>query len=171
MTIRSQQLDGHSENRLVENLDEWRIVDDEFDYCDSVVVADSEGDYELSLDYENETVGRVLGTERYAEELSEEGLAATGYSWMVGEQITDSLVPHVEEGVNYGLANQRGQLVLYDSEGNVEQLEETGIEEDGMVAYFWEEREDDTHFEERGKLHLVPSEDTDVEMNGFALDV
>jgi hypothetical protein len=112
----------------------------------------------------------VLGSDKSFEELEEAGMMATGLQWLEGKTIEDSFPAEIREGRDYGLQAQSGNMMLYDSEGNVEHVGYTEAE-DGLVAYMWEERDENTHIEDRGELHLMPGSDTDIEYNGMGLDL
>jgi hypothetical protein len=167
MTLESREVSPNTEFRLEEDAEDWGL---EAEVPEEKVVAESDGDYELELLYGGETVARVLGDDRFAQELEEAGMAATGYSWLTGETVEEPFPGQIGEDRNYGLAAQAGNLMFYDSEGNIEQVGRTEAD-DGLIAYMWEERDEDTHFEERGELHMVPGEDAELRYNGMNLDV
>jgi hypothetical protein len=167
MSIQSTEVGEQTQYDFDQNMDAWGL---ETEVPDHEVIADSEGDYEVSIEYGGETIARVLGNERANEEMQEAGLVATGLSWLEGETIEEPFPGQIREDRDYGLQAQAGNLMLYDSEDNVEQVGNTEAD-NGFIAYMWEERDEDTHFEERGELHILPGDETDINYNGMGLDL
>lgn len=167
MALESREVSHNTEFRFEEDMENWGL---EAETPEEKVVAESDGEYELELLYGGETVARVLGDDRFAQELEEAGMMATGYSWLTAEDVEEPFQGQIGEGRNYGLAAQAGNLMFYDDEGNIEQVGQTEAE-DGLIAYMWEEREEDTHPEDRGELHLLPGGETTLSYNNLELDL
>lgn len=118
---------------------------------------EEDGDFDMNLNYDGETVARVMDSDTYT---SESDFILNGKApWLTGGDTDEFDVP-TESGVQYALVNEASSLMLYDEDGNVERLGD-GTENEGVVAHFWEE-DDADHFEERGTLKLVPGIDTEV---------
>jgi len=164
----SVQLDSTIEEEIDENLQNWRIAEDERNLADSAIVLQNEGDYELEVEYEGETIARVLGTEKLAEEHREEGIMATGYSWLSGEETAEHLA-HIRDQA-YGLMTDRGKVTLLSEDGERETLEDTETSNQ-LVAYLWEDREPETHPEDRGTLYMVPSNEANLTYNDVELNL
>lgn len=127
-----------------------------------------EGDFEVHLDYNGETVARALGTETYMDETE---LILNGKApWLTGEDAEDFTVD-TESGEHYALVSTNGGLEVHSDmtippnpgpgsgEPQVQRLGQAP-EQEGVVAYFWEDETE--HAEERGPLTMIPGEDTTV---------